>query len=93
MFRRVIALGLLGVLLATPVLAQEESPSRRPLIERHHLVPKIRMEHRLHLSQLRMKHRMALRQRLRVERQFLKVRNLQLRMRPKLRLRSGSAEI
>jgi len=95
---RFIALGLVGLLLATPALAQVATPSPYPRYTVR-VRPKIHLEHmrsmagqmRLRLKQarpeLRIRNHMHLRMR------PFKMRDFRFQLRPKIRFGGGTADI
>lgn len=95
---RFIALGLVGLLLATPALAQNASPSPHPRYTVR-VRPKIHLEHmrsmagqmRFRLKQARPELRIRNHMHLRL-RQF-KMRDFRFQVRPKIRLGTGTADI
>lgn len=95
---RFIALGLVGMLLATPALAQDLSPASshrytvrvRPRIHLEHMRPMVGQ------IRLRMKHaipEMRLHNRIHFRMRPFKMRDFRFQVRPRLRLDAGTAEI
>lgn len=95
---RCIALGLVGLLLATPAMAQDPSPtpSHRYSVR---VRPRIHMEHMRPLAgqmRFRMKHAMPevrMRNHIRLRMQPFKMRDFRFQVRPRVRLDAGTAEI
>lgn len=96
--RRFITLGLLGLLVAAPVLAQDPSPtpSHRYTVR---VRPRIHLEHRRPMARevrLRMKQGMPelrMRNHIRFRMRPFKMRDFHFQVRPRLRLKAGTAEI
>ena len=95
---RLITFGMVGMLLAGPVLAQDATPSPSPRFTVR-VRPKIHMEHRHSLNnQVRLQIRGArtelrMRNRMHIRMRPFKMRDFHLRVRPKVRFRAGTAEI
>ena len=95
---RFIALGLVGLLLATPALAQDATPSPHPRYTVR-VRPRIHLEHMRSMAgqvRLRLKHarpELRIRNHMHFRMRPFKMRDFRFQVRPKIRFGDGTAEI